>query len=52
MRDVATGVGMSVAFICQIENGQSVPSILTACKLAKFFSVDVGFFVEGFEGEL
>jgi len=49
MRDVANGSGLSVAFICQIENGQSMPSAYTLWRLAKVFGVTVDFFFLGFK---
>lgn len=51
MRGVADGTGMSNAFICQVENGQSVPSAYTLWRLAKFFDVEVGWFFQGYEGD-
>lgn len=48
MRCVADGTGLSNAFICQIENGQSVPTAMTLWRLAKFFDVEVGHFFEGY----
>jgi transcriptional regulator with XRE-family HTH domain len=49
MRTVATGTGISNAFICQIENGQSVPSGETLWKLAKYFEVNVNYFFEEYK---
>ena len=49
MRAVANGTGMSNAFICQLENGQSVPTVHTLWRLAGFFGVTMDFFMEGFE---
>lgn len=48
MRAVADGTGLSNPFICQVENGQSIPTIETLWKLAQFFGVEIGYFVEGY----
>lgn len=48
MREVAAGSGLSNAFICQLENGQSSPSADTLWALGKYFGVPVQFFFEGF----
>jgi len=50
MRQVADGAGLSNAFICQLENGQSSPTIDTLWKLATFFDVDPGVFFKGYKG--
>lgn len=47
MRAVAAGTGLSNAFICQIENGQSIPSAYTLLRLARFFDVDTDYFFSG-----
>ena len=49
MRTVAEGAGLSVAFVCEIENGHACPSIETLWKLAQFFGEDVGWFVDGYK---
>ena len=49
MRDVADGAGMSNAFVCQVENGQSLPSAETLWKLSQFFDVSTSYWFEGFE---
>ena len=49
MRAVGDDVGMSGAMICQIENGQSMPTAYTLWRLAKSFDVPVDWFFEGFE---
>jgi len=51
MRDVSNGSGLSTAFICQIENGESSPSADTLVKLSAFFSVSVGYFFKDFDFE-
>jgi len=49
MRDVAEKTGLTNAFICQIENGQSAPTIETLWKLAQCFGVGVQWFVKGYK---
>lgn len=50
MRDVADGTGLSNAFVCQIENGQSMPTAATLWKLHRFFECPVNLFFDGYEG--
>jgi len=49
MRQVADGAGLSNAFVCQLENGQSSPTVDTLWKLATFFKVNPGVFFTGYE---
>jgi transcriptional regulator with XRE-family HTH domain len=49
MRSLANGTGLSNAFICQVENGQSVPSIDTLWRIAKYFDVSVGWFIDDYD---
>jgi transcriptional regulator with XRE-family HTH domain len=48
MRQVADGAGLSNAFVCQVENGQSSPTIDTLWKLATFFQCKPGVFFDGY----
>lgn len=50
LRTVAKGTGISNAFVCQVENGQCMPTAMTIWKLAKYFAVTPGFFFLGFKG--
>lgn len=49
MREVSEQTRLSNAFVCQIENGQSSPTIETLWKLAQYFGVGVEWFVEGYK---
>lgn len=49
MRDVAGGSGLSNAFVCQLENGQSLPSAETLWRLSLFFGVSPGYWFEEFK---
>jgi transcriptional regulator with XRE-family HTH domain len=49
MRTVADKTGISNAFVCQLENGQSVPGADTLWKLAKCFNVPIGYFFKGYK---
>jgi transcriptional regulator with XRE-family HTH domain len=50
-REVADGAGLSTAFVCEIENGQSCPTVESLWKISKFFGVPIGFFVKGYEDD-
>lgn len=50
MWKVAERAGLSQAFVCTVENGQSVASAETLWKLATAFKVPVGYFFEGYCG--
>jgi transcriptional regulator with XRE-family HTH domain len=41
--------GLSTSYICQVENGQSMPSVETLWKIARAFGVNLDFFVEGYD---
>ena len=49
MRDVAGKCGLSTTFICQIENGLSVPSARTLWQLSQFFGVPLGYWLRGYK---
>jgi len=49
MRAVADGTGLSTAFVCQIENGRSMPSAYTLWRLTDFFGVTFDHFTKGLE---
>jgi len=51
MRAVAERTGLSNAFVCQIENGQSCPTADTLWRLSQCFAVLPGYFFEGFQCE-
>jgi len=51
MRSLSEIAGLSGAFICQIENGQSIPTAETIWKLSQAFDVSVGYWFRGYEGE-
>lgn len=51
MQAVAKGSGLSMAFISQVENGQSSPTVESLWKLAQYFGVEIGYFVNGYEDE-
>lgn len=50
MRAVSDKTGLSCAFICQVENGQSLPTAETLYKLSKCFNVSVNYFFTGYSG--
>ncbi len=47
IRDVAALCEVSNPYVCQVENGQSVPSAEMLWKLAQGLGVDVEFFFQG-----
>lgn len=49
MRALADATGLSVAFVCQVENGQSAPTIETLYRVATYFHVSVGLFTDSYE---
>jgi transcriptional regulator with XRE-family HTH domain len=51
MRDVADGAGLTNAFVCQVENGQSCPTAETLWRLSKYFEVTPGHFFYGYEDD-
>jgi len=48
IRETAKRVGISNAFVCQIENGQSVPGAEILWKLSRTFDVPVTYWFRGF----
>lgn len=51
MRETAEVSGLSNPFICQIENGQSIPTAETLYKLSMAFEVSVSYWFRGYSGE-
>lgn len=51
MRQVADAAGLSNPFVCQIENGQSIPTAETLWKLSRAFGCPVGYWFRGYGGE-
>lgn len=51
MRALAAATGISNTFICQIENGQSVPTARTLWKLSQCFGVPIGYWFQGYKGK-
>lgn len=49
LRDVSAATGLSNAFICQLENGQSCPTAETLWKLSQFFGVGPEAFFAGYK---
>lgn len=52
MHAVHERTGLSNAFICQVENGQSLPTVETLWKLAACFGVDLNYFVDGYQAAM
>ena len=52
MRKLSETSGLSNPFICQIENGQSIPTAKTLWKLSEAFEVPVGYWFRGYHGEV
>lgn len=52
MRQVADSAGLSNAFVCQIENGQSIPTAETLWKLSTALKYPVGYWFRGYHGEV
>ena len=52
MRQTGEAAGLSNPFVCQIENGQSIPTAETLWKLSQAFDVPVGFWFRGYHGEV
>ena len=48
MKEVARKSGISQAFICQIENAQSAPTVVTLVRLSKVFKVPASYWLDGF----
>lgn len=48
MRELGQKTGLSSAFVCQIENGQSMPTAETLWLLARAFDVPAAYFFECF----
>lgn len=51
MRETSEKSGLSMAFICQVENSQSIPTAETLWKLSQCFEVPVGYWFRGYTGE-
>jgi len=51
MRSLAELSGISNPFICQIENGQSIPSAETLWRLSVALDVPVSYWYRGYSGE-
>ena len=49
LKALSEASSISCAFLCDVENGRSMPSIETVWKLATYFEVPIGYFVRGFE---
>lgn len=52
MREVSAGTGLSSAFICRLENGQSSPSADTLWMLAEYFRVPIEHFFQGYKSAI
>lgn len=52
MKNVAHQCKMSVAFLCDVENGKMEPGSGTLLKLARFFNISVGYFLDEFKGKI
>ena len=52
MRTVAHQCNLSVAFLCDVENGKMEPGSGTLLKLARFFNISVGYFLDEFKGKI
>lgn len=50
MRAVADMAGLSVAFVCDLENGLREPGAGTLLKLSEAFGVPVAYWFRGFNG--
>jgi transcriptional regulator with XRE-family HTH domain len=46
IREMASGVGLSVGLISQIENEQTTPAISTLMKISSFLGVDITYFFQ------
>lgn len=51
MRAMADLAGLSATFVCQLENGQSIPTAETLWKLSQAAKVPIGYWFRGYSGE-
>jgi len=51
LRKTAESAGLSVAYVCDLENGKRMPTIKTLMKLSKAFDVTVGYWIYGYSGD-
>ena len=49
LAEMARGSGLSVGFLCDLENGRRSPSADTLWKLARYFDVPVAYFFKGYK---